>query len=332
LSPQSRRGRAVPVSHKKSPARGAATASRKPAPAIDPESDDDLLDEVDAKGKAVPLAPVRRRRGMARIQRTAWYKYTNELVGAYVPLFLIFVIALGGFWGWTTFGPHAPTPAQRFLSIQDTWLQKREDARQKVTDAMSDFKLQLAGYKEFRDDTKGWMDDLAKVSAPDWDGATPSIDPSQSYYNSQLVQLFVEAGNTEVTLLDQVVAATSPDQVLAMGTDVITDEQSFVTSYANAYTQIVGSFPKSTEAPLALPSGSLCPSPSPSPSVSPSASPSPSSSPSPSASPSHASTASPLASTSLSPSPSASPSASASVEPCASASPGSSASVSPSAS
>jgi hypothetical protein len=314
LSPQSRRGRAAPVSHRKSPARGAATASRKPAAAVD-ESDDELADGVDPK--AATLAPVRRRRGMARLRKNPAYKYASEAFGAYLPLFLLFLVVLGGFWTWTTFGPHTPTPKENWQRIETKWLQPREDARQNVTDAMSDFKLQQAGYTEFRDKTKGWMVDLTAVGASGWDGPKPSIDVvgGQFAFNSELVQQFIDAGNAEVALLDQVVAAKTPDEVLAIGADIINAEKTFVTTYANAYTQVVGSFPKASEEPLALPSGNICPSPSAPASASPS--------PSPSASPSPSTSASPLAGTSLSPSPSivVSPSPSASIDPCAVASP-----------
>jgi hypothetical protein len=313
LSPQSRRGRAAPASHKKSPGRGAATASRKPVAAAD-EFDEGEVDDQGAQApvRSAKTAPVRRQRGFARLKKTSGYKYGNELFVAYLPLIGAFVVIFALVWIWISFGPHPLSPKDHWMQIENTWAQKREDARTSVTNAVNDFTAQKDGYKTFGDDTRAWMAALASVSDADWNGPNPSFAYGSS--NSDLVLAFENAGNAEAALLDQVFAAQTPNDVLALGDQITADEQTFDTTYENARSQIVGIRATDTSQPtLAMPSGSLCPSSSASLNPSASASPSPSTSPSPSAT------------SSLSASPSASASASASVVPdaCAPSSSGS---------
>ena len=295
--------------------------------------DDEQLDGVDPKTKAkgvAKAAPVRRRRGFARMKKTSGYKYASEAFGAYLPLLLVFFLVFTGVWVWISFGPHAPTPQQNWTRIDSAWFQKRQADRQKVMDAPSDFTSQMDGWKAVQADTKGWMDALRAVSADGWDGPRPSLSPDETYSNSNLVTQLVQAGDDELTTLDAIVAATTLDQVASVGSGITVQEQTLATEYFNARTQIMGiQAPASAEPTLGLPS--ICPSASDSawPSASSSASANLSASPSPSASPSRASSSSPLASSSLLASPSSSGSAAApSPDVCASALPSASASSS----
>jgi hypothetical protein len=281
---------------------------------------DEQQDALDpkVKGAVAKATPVRRRRGFARLKKTSGYKYANEAFGAYLPLLIVFVVAFVGLWGWISFGPHAPTPQQNWTRIDSAWFQKRQDDREKIIDAPSDFKAQMDGWKAVLADTKGWMNDLRAVSADGWDGPSPSLSPDETSYNSQRVTRLIQAGDDEVTTLNAIVLATTLDEVVAVGSGITTQEQTLATLYYIARSQIMGvEAPASAEPTLALPS--ICPSASDS--VLPSASSSASAGPSASSSP--------LASPSLLASPSSSGSAAAaSPDVCASALPSASASSS----
>ncbi len=287
MSPQPRRGRAAPAGHRKSPSH-AASPTRKPAGAIEPveaeATSDDQFDETAEPSPERQVRHVRRARrqsAITRFRRSSAAHYAYDAVREYIPLLIAFVVIFGGVWAWISFGPHAPTPKDNWTRIENTWLQKREADRQKVSDAINDFGAQLTAYKAFRDDTSGWMKDLAAVT--NWDNPQASADVNQTT-DSDVAQ-FIQAGNDEVTLLDQVVAAKSPDDVLALGSQLIAAEQTFATSYELARTDIFGVAPASPEPTLALPSGSLPPSASPGASGSPGASAGPSESPAVTASP-----------------------------------------------
>ena len=280
MSPQPRRGRVAPAGHRKSPSH-VASPTRKPAAAIEPVDAGETLDEdqIDETAKPRPARrqarPTRRQRGLTRVRRSSAAHYAYDAVKEYIPLLIAFVIIFGGVWAWISFGPRTPTPKDNWTRVENTWLQKREGDRQKVSDAINDFGAQLTAYKAFRDDTSGWMKDLAAVS--NWDDPQASADVNQTT-NSDVAQ-FIQAGNDEVTLLDQVVAAKTPDEVLVLGSQMIAAEQTFATDYELARTDIFGVAPASPEPTLALPSGSLAPSESPGASGSPGASAGPSNSP-----------------------------------------------------
>ncbi|MFI5259047.1 MAG: hypothetical protein ACHQ01_05490 [Candidatus Limnocylindrales bacterium] len=317
MSPQPRRGRAAPAGHRKSTSR-AVPLARKPAAAIEPVEAEETVDndELDETTEATPARrqarPLRRQRGLARVRRSSAAHYTYDAVKAYIPLLIAFVILFGGVWAWISFGPHAPTPKENWTSIENAWLQKRENDRQAVTDAIDNFQTQLTAYKAFRDDTRGWMNALAAI--PNWDDPQASADVNATT-NSD-VQTFIQAGNDEATLLDQVVAAKSPNDVLALGSQIIAAEQTFATDYELARTDIFGVAPASPEPTLALPSGSLPPSASPGASGSPGASAGPTGSPAASASAVPSGSPGPSGSPpSGSPAPSASPPAGASPKP-----------------
>ena len=65
-----------------------------------------------------------------QIRKNSGYKYASEALGAYLPIFLVFIVVLGGYWGWTVFGPHSPTARDSWVAAEQKWLQKRDDDRQ----------------------------------------------------------------------------------------------------------------------------------------------------------------------------------------------------------
>lgn len=313
MSPKTRRGRAAAGSHRKTAPRGAPT--RKPVADIEALEEEDLdqLDEPEIKPKRRRERPVRSRRGFARLQHTSGYKYLNEAVGAYIPVFLAFCVVFAGVWAWISFGPHTNTPKENWLQIEKRWIQPREDARQRITEEVSDFKAQQAAYKAFRDATESWMNELSTITSWNAPDATPYPYEAYDQTSTELVSQFVSTGRAEVTVLDKVIAAKSPEEVIAMGEEVRNADRSFDSYYEMARTQVVGvEVSPSTQPTLALPSGSVGPCATPTPSISPDASSSPGASsspaltpgPTPSVLPSGASSASPSIGPSLSPSPS----------------------------
>jgi hypothetical protein len=311
LSPKTRRGRAAAGSHRKTAPRGAPT--RKPVADIEePEADDfDQRDEPEIKPKRRRERPVRGRRGFARLQHTSGYKYLKEAVGAYIPLLLAFCVVFAGVWAWISFGPHTNTPKENWVQIEKKWIQPREDARQRITEEVSNFKAQQAAYKAFRDATESWMNDLSAITS--WDAPDATTNPNAYSTSTDLAAQFVKAGRDEVTVLDKVLAAKSPEEVLAIGDEVRSADLTFDAYKKAARDQIVGVEVSPSKQPtLALPSGSLGPCATPTPSVSPGGSSSPGASsspaltpgPTPSVLPSGASSASPSIGPSLSPSPS----------------------------
>jgi hypothetical protein len=316
LSPKTRRGRAAAGGHRKTAPHGAPT--RKPVADIEELEEEDLdqLDEPEIKPKRRNERPVRTRRGLARLQRTSGYKYLSEAVGAYIPLLLAFCVVFAGVWAWISFGPHTNSPKENWLQIEERWIQPREDARQRITEEVSNFTAQQAAYKAFRDATESWMNELSAITL--WDAPDATTNPNAAYdqTSTQLASQFVSVGRDEVTVLDKVIAAKSPEEVLVMSSDVITADRNFDNYYQAARAQIVGfEVSPSTQPTLAMPSGSLGPCATPTPSESPggSSSPGASSSPSgtpgptPSVLPSGASSASPSVGPSLSASPSVAP-------------------------
>jgi hypothetical protein len=318
LSPQTRRGRAAPPSHRKPARQAAATGPAEPAEEIDDEQLE--AEKRDVTGprprKRESTTPVRRKRGLARIQRTAGYRYANEAVGAYVPLFIAFCVIFGGVWAWISFGPHAPTPAQNWTQFEETWKPKRDADLQSVSAAVaaSDYKALIAAYKATSADTKGWMKDLSSVTS--WESPTSSYLTGAPTATS-LVGTLISDGNSEASLLDAVVQSTTMSDVASFKSQIDGDDQTFLADYEAARSAILG--------PPAQPSfGPTLAAPE-------QCAPAPSGSPEASGSPAATATATAL----VSGSPSASGSPEASGPPCIpvpSGSPAASGSVSPSAS
>ncbi len=207
-------------------------------------------------------------------------------VKAYVPVFIAFAIIFVGVWAWTSFGPHTATPKENWTRIESTWKPKRAaDLRAvSVAVAANDFNAAINGYKTVRDDTKGWMAELATIKS--WDEASASPGASPSGTATQFVQQLIADGSAEVGVLDQVVAAKSMDGVLALKDKLDSADQAFGSDYAFAPTIFGGAPAASGEPTLALPSGSLSPSGSPSASAIPGSSAAPSAAASAAATPS----------------------------------------------
>jgi hypothetical protein len=304
LSPHTRRARNASAGHPKAepprpaparraPGNPAGGRSAKPAPgpasleAAGPppdESDADLgfAEKPAPRRKAAPGAS---RRGLARVQRSSMLKSGYGYVREYIPLLGAFIVLFVGVWAWISFGPHTPSPKENWTRIESAWKPKRDADLQKIGASRNDFSAQLAAYKSLRDDTKGWMDELAAVK--DW--GDPALASAANSQVSLDVNAVVAAGQNEVTLLDQVAAATGANDVLALADSLSAAEQTFVGTYQTAYAGFYGAAIPSLGPSLALPSGSFVPSPSPGGSPSASQSPAPSTSASASASPSPAS-------------------------------------------
>jgi hypothetical protein len=205
-----------------------------------------------------------------------FYAYVKE----YIPLFLVFLVVFTGVWAYVSFGPHTPSPKQRWTQIEDQWKPKHDADMQRISASVNDFTAQKSAYTALHDDLQGWMGALGEVK--DWSDAAQSAVVNDAT-NADVVQ-FVEAGNSEVGVLDLVVSATSANDVLEIGSQIVNAENVFWTDYAIARSDIFAqTVTTSPEPTIALPSGSLNPSGSPgaSGSLSPSESPGASTSPSP---------------------------------------------------
>ncbi|MGA3057115.1 MAG: hypothetical protein ABSE70_03605 [Candidatus Limnocylindrales bacterium] len=184
------------------------------------------------------------------------FAYVKE----YVPLFLAFVVLFAGVWAYISFGPHTPTPRERWTQIEDQWKPKHDADMQRISASVNDFTAQKSAYTALRDDIKGWMNALAEVK--DWSDARQSAAVNSA--TNTAVGQFIQAGDDEATLLDQVAAATSANDVLLIGQEMVDAESVFWTDYAMARSDIFAAqVTTSPEPTIALPSGSLSPSESP---------------------------------------------------------------------
>src|ERR1035437_2095831 len=91
LSPQTRRGRTGPVSHRKSSSRvaAAAAAAVKPAASTEP-----IEGQQVAEVKPATARHGRRKRDLGHVKKSSGYRYLTELFGAYTPLLIAFVVLL----------------------------------------------------------------------------------------------------------------------------------------------------------------------------------------------------------------------------------------------
>ncbi len=200
---------------------------------------------------------------MGGVGRNSALRNVYRYLWAYVPLFIAFALLFGGVWAWISFGPHTNTPKENWTSIENIWKPKRAADLQAVSAAVAanDFNSAIKGYTALRDDTKGWMDELAKIT--NWDDANASPSDTQSTTATQFVQRLIKDEKTEVGVLDQVAAAKSMDDILALKDQLDAADQAFQGDYAYAPAYF-GSLPAASGEPtLALPSGSLSPSGSP---------------------------------------------------------------------
>ena len=265
MSPQTRRGRATPASHRKSPAKSPVEAGPPPEREIEPAAEDSVA------ARHHTATPGVKRRGAAPVRRNSMLYNLYGYFKAYIPLLAGFLLLFAGVWVYTSFGPHTPSPSERWTTIETQWKPKVDADRQKVSAAVNDFAAQQTAYKAFRDDLKGWMDALNGVAATDWTDAKAS-----AALNTQIgtdMPQFITFGTDEVGILDQVVAATSANDVIAMGQTLSDADVSFWQYYGQVKSELFsGSALPSTFPTLALPSGSLSPSASPGASGSPAAS------------------------------------------------------------
>ena len=289
MSPQPRRGRPAQSNQHKSPTRGSADAHRpsnsNSAAATPAASATPAVPAVPAKAPAVPAVPAKApakaattpgrghegSMGLARkgrpsgLRRNSAPRIIGSYLKAYIPLFIGFLVIFGGLWAWVSWGPHASTARERWTQIENKYMPPRDAAAQKVAASSLDFKAQLDGYRDYRDQTKAWMQAVAEVS--DW--SDPSVSVATNAETNAAVQAMISAGNAQVAVLDKVVAAKTPQDVLAIGQDVITTQQTFATEWAIAksdiFPPVAGSSPSpgASQPTLALPSGSLSPTASP---------------------------------------------------------------------
>jgi hypothetical protein len=241
--------------------------------------------------------PVRRKNTLAKARKSPYAKYGGEWVKAYAPLFAVALVAFAALWAWVSFGPHTPTPKDNWNQIESVWKPKRDADIQAVSAAVKagDFTAEVAAYKSLDTDTKGWMDALGKIAS--WGDANATPIPGQASTAIQAMSAFTADGQTIAQLLDVVVVAKTPNDILAQKDSLLADEQAFAADYATARTIFAGSAPATSSVPtLAFPAGTYVPPPSanPSDSAGPSPSPSPSATntPAPTATPSPAPTAS----------------------------------------
>jgi hypothetical protein len=248
--------------------------------------------DAPARGHEGSMGMARRGRPTSA-RRNTGLRSVFAYLKALLPLVGVFLVIFAALFFYKTVISPTITAKQNWTTIENKWKPLRDAAELRVENAVNDFGKQQAAYKDYRDATSGWMDALAAI--PDW--GNPNLDQSTrdatNKATNQDVLNFIAAGRAEATLLDKVVAASSPNDVLAIGQQIIDAEKTFGTEYAVAYTDIfpyvVGQATPSPLPTLALPSGSLPPSPSPSPvdtsSPVPSATPSPTPTPAPSGSP-----------------------------------------------
>jgi hypothetical protein len=324
LSPQSRRGRAAPPSHRKSSAHGAPppaqptpppaakpTAAAKPSAArpsaaAKPAAAGTATAAPILEAEAAPLPskregkPVRRRNTLAKARKSPYAKYGGEWVKAYAPLFAVAIVAFFALWAWISFGPHTPTPKDNWNQIENVWKPKRDADILAVSAAVKsgDFAAEIAAYTALDTDTKGWMDALGKIAS--WGDANATPIPGQSETAIQAMSTFTADGQTITQLLDVVIVAKTPNDILAQKESLLADEQAFAADYSTARQIFVGTPAASSVPTVAFPAGTYVAPPSANPSDSAGPSTSPSASPAPSATDTPAPTASP------SPAPSAS--------------------------
>ena len=307
MSPQSRRGRAIPAGHHKTSARNASRAAapdkastKAAAPdkastkAVEPE--ETPVDEMEPV--AEELTPSQRRvRRRARAHRNPVVSGFMGYVGAYLPLLAVFIAIFAAVWAYNSFAPHTLSPVENFKQAENAWKPSWDSARARVNAADGNFAAQMAAYKDLSKATKGWMDELSKVQS--WnDGAHTD---TQNQTTASQMTTFIQDGRNLVTVIDEVTTANTPAALLAHAADLESVDNSFTGDYRLIEYDVLGVTSAVTPVPtLNLPTGSLPPS------AGPSAESSGSAGPSASAGASEAPSASTVPSPSVAPSPSAS--------------------------
>ena len=194
---------------------------------------------------------------MTRLRRSAAGRYAYDFVKAYLLLFILIPVVVGGIWVYTNYGPHTPTPQENWTRIENAWMNKREGARAGVQAAYNNFDAQIQAYEDYRDATWGWMNDL--YSVPDWND--PKKSESENAEIAQEMRALIQAGQDEVYVLEQVVNCQTSTEVLALGQQVVDAESTFNTQFSIVRFDLMGSAQYMiTPGPsLALPNPSLTP-------------------------------------------------------------------------
>lgn len=270
MSPQTRRGRAVPPSHRKSSSH-ATPSVNTPAVAAP------IADKPAADVKAGPVRAGRRRGvGISRVRKSAGARYAAGFFGAYTPLIVAFVVLFAGVWVYLSFiNPPPPQPQERWAKIENKYVAKINAARLEINSPKSDFATRIQGFKDYSVALKAWMSELATV--PDWTvGALPSASADYTTATSD-IQGMISQGNQEAALLDQVATSKSEVEIGTYTTQLAAYNETFEGFWAAVAVDLRR--PTVDEPTLALP-----PTPTPAPSGSAGASDSPAAVSSPSAS------------------------------------------------
>lgn len=270
MSPQTRRGRAVPPSHRKSSSHATPSVG---TPAVAAP----IADKPAADVKAGPVRAGRRRGvGISRVRKSAGARYAAGFFGAYTPLIVAFVVLFAGVWVYLSFiNPPPPQPQERWAKIENKYVAKINAARLEINSPKSDFATRIQGFKDYSVALKAWMSELATV--PDWTvGALPSASADYTTATSD-IQGMISQGNQEAALLDQVATSKSEVEIGTYTTQLAAYNETFEGFWAAVAVDLRR--PTVDEPTLALP-----PTPTPAPSGSAGASDSPAAVSSPSAS------------------------------------------------
>lgn len=228
-----------------------------------PKDEAPVESRLHTEGKRAKVAAARRRR-----QHGTAYRW----IVAYLPIMALLFALLGAVWIYTGFiNPPPPTPAQQWTKIENKWSPVREKDRAAIAADTLDFVKQQAAYTDFNTQTKGWLDAVTAVK--DWGVGASSVSS------------FLDDGKQYLLVLQQVEAAKTPYDVIALTTTLTQWDTQFTTDVAQIETDL--SLPATSPVPsgLALPSVNPTPTPTPGPSGSAAPSGSPGASPSPGVSP-----------------------------------------------
>ena len=279
MSPQTRRGRAVPPSRK---TRGRADAGSNPPLDESSKGETPIKGQAPAKNETPVVktetpdephtrAEIRRAKA-APARRKKQHGTAYRWIVAYLPILALLFGLLGIVWVYTSYiNPPPPTPAQQWAKIEAKWSPARETARQAVSANTLGFAKQQAAYKDFYTQTKGWVDEVKAVTA--WG------------VGANEVTTFLSDGGEYVSLLQQVNAATTPNEVASMSATLIQWDQAFTADVAAVERDFALAVASPAPPTLAFPSVNPTPTDTPAPTGSPAATGSPVATPSPAPTP-----------------------------------------------
>ena len=119
--------------------------------------------------------------------------------------------------------PHTPTPKDNWNQIESVWKPKYDaDLKQIATAVASgDLTKQVAAYKQLDDDTAGWMGALNGIASWEDQNAAPSAAGAAT----QAMSAFTADGSTIVSLLNDMVTATTTNDILMNKDLLLADER-----------------------------------------------------------------------------------------------------------